>query len=86
MFINNFKKSKLLFTLSLLVFFNIIQAQQESNLIEISGRVASQDTKEPLPNVSVTIKGTVAGTITNNEGQFKLRTKLKFPLKLIFLR
>ncbi len=39
---------------------------------------------EPLPNVSVNIKGTVAGTITNNQGAFKLRTKLKFPFTLVF--
>ena len=74
--------------LSLIVFvfviISIASAQQESSLIEITGRVASQETKEPLPNVSVNIKGTVAGTITNSNGQFKLRTKLKFPFKLTF--
>ena len=74
--------------LSLIVFvfaiISITSAQQESSLIEITGRVASQETKEPLPNVSVNIKGTVAGTITNSNGQFKLRTKLKFPFKLTF--
>jgi outer membrane receptor protein involved in Fe transport len=74
--------------LSLIVFvfaiISIASAQQESSLIEITGRVASQETKEPLPNVSVNIKGTVAGTITNSNGQFRLRTKLKFPFKLTF--
>jgi len=74
--------------ISLIVFvfviISIASAQQESSLIEITGRVASQETKEPLPNVSVNIKGTVAGTITNSNGQFKLRTKLKFPFKLTF--
>lgn len=67
-----------------LVFAGMANAQQESNLIEISGRVASQENKEPLPNVSVNIKGTVAGTITNSQGQFKLRTRLKFPFTLVF--
>ncbi|HUQ64954.1 MAG TPA: TonB-dependent receptor [Flavitalea sp.] len=83
MFIINYRKalSVLLLTFS---FIMVASAQQESSLIEISGRVASQETKEPLPNVSVNIKGTVAGTITNSNGQFKLRTKLKFPFKLIF--
>jgi outer membrane receptor protein involved in Fe transport len=65
-------------------FVSIATAQQESSLIEVSGRVASRETKEPIPNVSVNIKGTVAGTITNNAGLFKLRTRLKFPFKLIF--
>jgi outer membrane receptor protein involved in Fe transport len=65
-------------------FVTIVSAQQESSLIEVSGRVASRESKEPIPNVSVNIKGTVAGTITNSAGQFKLRTRLKFPFKLIF--
>ena len=69
--------------LSFLVLLNIAKAQ-ESNLIEITGTVASQETKEPLPNVSVNIAGTVAGTISNSAGHFSLRTKLKFPFKLIF--
>lgn len=82
-FTTNYRKalSLIIFTIA---FISIASAQQESSLIEISGRVASQETKEPLPNVSVNIKGTVAGTITNSSGQFKLRTKLKFPFKLLF--
>jgi len=75
------KHTKLL--LILLVFTSFAEAQ-ESNLIEVTGTVASQETKEPLPNVSVNIKGTIAGTITNSTGRFALRTKLKFPFKLIF--
>jgi outer membrane receptor protein involved in Fe transport len=59
-------------------------AQQETNLIEITGTVSDQSTKQPLSNVSVGIKGTIAGTITNNAGNFRLRTKLKFPFTLIF--
>src|SRR5690606_31631276 len=59
-------------------------AQQESNLIEITGTVSDQATKEPLPNVSVNIRRTVAGTITNNAGNFKIRTRLKFPFTLVF--
>ena len=65
-------------------FFSPSFSQQESSLIEISGRVTSQESKEALPNVSVGIKGTVAGTITNKTGNFKLRTKLKFPFTLVF--
>jgi len=57
---------------------------QGNNLIEISGMVENQTTKEPLPSVSVQIKGTVAGTTTNNAGQFSIKTKNKFPLTLVF--
>lgn len=59
-------------------------AQQETNLIEITGRVASQENKQPISNVSVNIKGTVAGTITDEKGNFKFRTRLKFPFTIIF--
>ncbi len=64
--------------------FSIPSFSQGNNLIEISGTVQNQQTKEQIPSVSVQIKGTVAGTITNNAGQFTLKTKNKFPLTLVF--
>ena len=64
--------------------FSISYFSQGNNLIEISGTVENQQTKEPIPSVSVQIKGTVAGTITNNSGQFSIKTKNKFPLTLVF--
>ena len=57
---------------------------QEASLVEITGQVIQEQTKEPIPGVSVQVKGTVAGTITSANGDFKLRTKLKFPFKLVF--
>ena len=56
---------------------------QGNALVEISGKVTNEQ-KEPLADVSVQIKGTVAGTVSGREGEFKLRTKLKLPLTLIF--
>ena len=53
---------------------------QGNNLIEISGNVMQQETKQPLEGVSVQIKGTVSGTITDKNGNFKLRAKNKFPV------
>src|SRR5689334_3258761 len=44
-------------------------------LIEISGQVINHEKNEPLPDVSVQIKGSVTGTITDNTGNFILRTK-----------
>jgi iron complex outermembrane recepter protein len=84
MFITTSYRKVLSLIIFVFAFVSLATAQQESSLIEISGRVASRETKEPIPNVSVNIKGTVAGTITNNNGQFKLRTRLKFPFKLVF--
>ncbi len=57
---------------------------QGNNLIEISGQVIDAETKAPLPTVSVMVKNTVAGTITDNTGVFELKTKTKFPLTLVF--
>ena len=57
---------------------------QGGNLIEISGQVIDAELKTPLQSVSVSIKGAVSGTITDNNGSFTLRTKTKFPLTLVF--
>ncbi|MDB5190683.1 MAG: TonB-dependent receptor [Segetibacter sp.] len=72
----------LLFFLSLPTFQPL--KAQGTNLIEISGKVVDEQTKQPIPSVSVQIKGTIAGTITSNEGLFSIRTKNKFPLTLVF--
>jgi len=59
-------------------------AQDNNNLIEITGKVLAQDKKEPLADVSVQVKGTVSGTITNKQGDFKLRTRTRLPFTLVF--
>jgi len=71
-----------------LIFMLLLQARpvlaQENQLIEVTGIVNDQESKTPLAGVSVTIKGTIAGTTTDQAGKFKLRSKLKFPFKLVF--
>ncbi|SEA42292.1 TonB-dependent receptor domain-containing protein [Pedobacter hartonius] len=72
-----------------LIFFTLLLSlqslhAQENQLIEVTGIVNDQETKTPLAGVSVTIKGTIAGTTTDQAGKFKLRSKLKFPFKLVF--
>src|SRR5688572_9834986 len=57
---------------------------QEASLIEVSGTVTDQLNHQPLADVSVQVKGTVAGTITNKEGAFKLRTRSRLPFTLTF--
>ncbi len=79
---NQIIKIVLLFWLS--ISFVKFSFSQGNNLIEVSGTVENQQTKEPIPSVSVQIKGTVAGTITNNAGHFTIKTKNKFPLTLVF--
>lgn len=59
-------------------------AFSQDNVIELSGRVVDNESKEPLTGVNVLIKGTVAGTITDAKGNFSLLTKLRFPFTLAF--
>ncbi|UIR57133.1 TonB-dependent receptor [Sphingobacterium sp. SRCM116780] len=55
---------------------------QGSNIIELTGHIIDQNTKESLPGITITIQGTVNGTSTNNNGDFKLNTKAKYPFTL----
>jgi outer membrane receptor protein involved in Fe transport len=53
-------------------------------LIEITGQVINHEKNEPLSDVSVQIKGSVTGTVTDHTGTFTLRTKQKLPFTLVF--
>lgn len=68
----------------LLVFFGNSILAQGNMLIEVSGQVSDEEKQQPLPDVSVQVKGTIAGTITNSAGSFLLRTKTKLPFTLVF--
>src|SRR5260221_6712336 len=73
------------FSFLVLIFLSAYAAmsQDAATLIEVSGKVTNQE-REPIPDVSVQLKGTVAGTITDKTGEFKLRTKTKLPFTLVF--
>src|SRR5450432_379817 len=83
---SNFKKTITRFYILaiLLAGTTIVFGQENNSLIEISGKVLTQEKKEPLSDVSVQVKGTIAGTITNKSGEFKLRTKARLPFTLVF--
>ena len=68
MIVKRLLKSSLI--LLLLCLHHSLQAQELPRLI--TGRVINQDTKEPLRGVSVSIKGTSKGVVTNEEGVFSL--------------
>ncbi len=80
------KKSRKGFALFILLQFLLLNVSfsQTSSLIEISGKVTDQDKNLPLSDVSVQIKGTVTGTVTNSTGNFILRTKTQLPFTLVF--
>lgn len=54
-----------------------------SQTVTITGNVRNGSTKEPLPAVSVTVKGSSAGTFTDSKGNFKLVTSQQPPFTLI---
>ena len=62
---------KRLFTLlaiSVAVVFSSAQAQER----QISGKVTSKEDNQTMPGVSVSVKGTTVGTITDMDGNYKL--------------
>ncbi|HEY6505685.1 MAG TPA: TonB-dependent receptor [Chitinophagaceae bacterium] len=67
-----------------LILFSHFLFAQDATLIEISGRVTDQSSQQPLPDVSVQVKGTNTGTVTGKTGDFKLRTRSKLPFTLTF--
>jgi iron complex outermembrane receptor protein len=76
--------SRYLLLIAVSFLFTVQVMAQGNNLIYISGRVTDKETGKPLAGVSVQIKGSIAGTISSDSGNFTLRTKYKFPLTLIF--
>src|SRR6267154_638283 len=81
---NNKASVRYLLFLTINMLFASVAWSQGNNLIYISGRVIDKESGKPISNVSVGIKGTISGTITSDSGNFSLRTKLKFPLTLVF--
>ncbi len=57
---------------------------QGGNLIDVSGKVLDQETRQPISGVSISIKGATTGAVTDEKGQFKVRTKFSFPFTLVF--
>jgi len=56
-----------------------LQAQEQ---VTVTGTVVDQETQESLPGASVAIKGKLAGTVTDIEGKFTLKTSTALPFIL----
>lgn len=67
-----------------LLFVVSLTVQAQDDFVLLSGRVDDSETSQPIPGAGVFIKNTVAGTITNEQGEFTLKTKVKFPFTLVF--
>lgn len=70
--------------LLLLLFVSILSANAQDPLISISGTVRDNGNQQPLPGVSISVKGGSTGTLSDNNGQFALKAKLRFPFTLVF--
>ncbi|GAC1592807.1 MAG: TonB-dependent receptor [Ginsengibacter sp.] len=51
--------------------------------VVIPGTIKNVSTGEPVPAVSITVKGSGTGTFTNDKGEFKLMVNQKFPITLV---
>ena len=80
----NFKFSyRKLLTLPILIFVSAFAFAQ--NTI-VTGRVIDATDRKPLPAVAVTFVGTIQGSITNNNGEFRIITdKTVTQIKASFL-
>ncbi|WP_423129951.1 SusC/RagA family TonB-linked outer membrane protein [Gaoshiqia sp. Z1-71] len=56
----------------LMVLGLILASVSYAQVVSLSGRVTDQSTGEPLPGVTVVVKGTTIGTITNFDGEYTL--------------
>ena len=61
----------------------VFSIQAFSQTYTITGTIRQTQTKVSVPAVSVTIKGTVAGTFTDDRGHFRLTTAARPPFVLI---
>lgn len=75
------QKLRLTLTSFLLCFALFANAQQK----EITGKVTDASTSEPLPGVTVSVKGTSTGTITMIDGTFKVMANTSDVLVFSFI-
>ncbi|WP_316821525.1 TonB-dependent receptor [Pedobacter gandavensis] len=73
------------FTKTILTFLLLcitVAFAQAQNVI-ISGTITDKNTKEPIPGVGITVKGTTSGTATDINGKYNFSTSQKAPFILV---
>jgi len=76
-----YKNLKVILLLFAILGFNLTYAQQKT----ITGTVTDADSGEPLPGVTIVVKGTTNGTITNFDGNFSLNAEQGQTLAFSFI-
>lgn len=71
--------TKAIFTLLLCIAVLTVHAQS----VVISGSVIDKLTKQPIPGVGVTVKGTTSGTATDSNGSYSFSTSQRVPFTLV---
>ena len=61
----------------------LLSLQALAQTVTISGTIRNSTTKDPIPAVSVVIKGTSLGTYTDDNGYFSINTSAKLPVTLV---
>lgn len=64
-------------------FFSVAQQSKPTINSTLKGQVLDEKTKQAIPGVSVFIKGTTHGVLTDAEGNFYFQTGQKFPYTLV---
>ncbi|WP_449438907.1 carboxypeptidase-like regulatory domain-containing protein [Pedobacter steynii] len=72
--------TKAIFTF-LLLSMSVLVAQAQN--VIISGTVSDKATKEPIPGVGITVKGTTIATATNTNGKYTLTVKQAAPFTIV---
>ena len=71
----------LLVQLSFLLFVSFFSVAQN---VTITGTVKNSTTKEPMPSVTVNLKGTEVNSLTNDKGVFRIISTKAIPVTLVF--
>ncbi|MGC5744909.1 TonB-dependent receptor [Chryseobacterium sp. NFX27] len=70
----------ILFTLS---FAGLVQAQQ---LIEVSGMIRHTDSQKGIAGANIRVEHTQETAITDQDGNFRLRTRVKIPFRIVIAK
>ncbi|NML69796.1 TonB-dependent receptor [Chryseobacterium sp. RP-3-3] len=76
-------KQRIYFIVFTLFFTGLVQAQQ---LIEVSGIIKHTDTHKGIAGVHIQVEHTQDAAITDQDGNFNLRTRVKIPFRIVIAK